>query len=64
MDSNTLCLLAVNNEETLKALADRATREGFSVSRFYEPDRENELTAIALEPAAKRICKGLDLALA
>lgn len=62
--SNHLAILAVPNEAALLRLVERAGDQGLKVSVFKEPDRDNETTAIALEPAAKRLCKNLPLALA
>jgi hypothetical protein len=61
--SNTLALLATSDEMSLSCLIEDAQRRGFRCSLFREPDRGNEITAIALEPAAKRICRGFGLAL-
>ena len=61
--SNTLALLEVEDEPALKNLLERARWKGVSASAFYEPDRGNELTAIALGPDGKRLCQALDLAL-
>ncbi len=57
--SNTLALLAVPNETELMKLMDKAQERGILGSGFREPDMGNQLTAIALEPAAKRLCRGL-----
>jgi peptidyl-tRNA hydrolase len=62
-ESNHLALLAVPDEAGLKQLADEAKLLGFKFSLFREPDRNDELTAVALEPRAKRLCRGLPLAL-
>lgn len=61
--SNHLAVLSVADEPALFDLVTRAEQRGFKVSLFREPDRGDELTAIALEPAAKRLCQGLKLAL-
>jgi hypothetical protein len=61
--SNYLAMLAVPNEEALWGLFNRAVDRGFSVAPFHEPDRGNELTAFALEPAARRLVSSLPLAL-
>lgn len=62
-NSNHLALLAVANEEALNLLLRRAQRRGVRFSLFREPDRDNELTALALEPEARRLCRDLPLAL-
>lgn len=63
--SNTLAMLTVQNEASLDDLLERALQYGLPVAAFYEPDRQDELTAIALGPGreAKRLCRGLSLAL-
>ena len=60
--SNHLALLSAPNEAGLEHLARVARRRGFLVSAFREPDRANELTAIALEPKAKGLLRKLPLA--
>lgn len=64
--SNYLALLATKDENALRALMLEARYRDVPTSGFHEPDRNNELTAIALGPCplAKRLCKGLPLALA
>ena len=62
--SNFLALLSVANEVDLKDVARRALERGVRVSAFHEPDLGGALTAIALEPAAKRVVARLPLALA
>jgi peptidyl-tRNA hydrolase len=61
--SNHLAILSVPNEATLNRLIWKADMQGFKYSVFKEPDRGNETTAIALEPAARGLCKHLPLAL-
>lgn len=61
--SNTLALLVVPDEATLTRLLHRARRRG-PVSEFHEPDRADELTAIAIGPWGKNITSRLPLALA
>lgn len=61
--SNHLALLAAPDEWALLRLAREAAHKGLRVSSFREPDRDNEVTAIALEPRAKRLLRGLPLAL-
>ncbi len=41
-------------------LAD-AQRENLRVASFYEPDLDEQLTAVALEGAAARLCRKLPL---
>lgn len=61
--SNHLALLSVRDERSLAHLVDKASRRGILVSLFREPDRNNELTAIALEPKGRQLCRNLPLAL-
>lgn len=58
-DSNTLALLEVPHEGALKELLEQATWKGIPAAPFHEPDRGNELTAIALGPSAKGLCRKL-----
>lgn len=62
--SNTLALLSVPDEMELEALARSAEAKWIEVSRFREPDRDNELTAIVLGPQGKRLVQRLSLTLA
>ena len=61
--SNTLAFLAVKDEKALGVLLRKAKDRGIPMSPFYEPDRNNELTAIAFGPEGRAITKGLPLAL-
>lgn len=61
--SNTLAFLEVADEPALHQLLEKARWRGIAASGFREPDRQNELTAIALGPEGKRLCRGLELAL-
>lgn len=61
--SNTLAFLDVEDEPALERLLERARWRGFAASCFREPDRQNELTAIAIEPKGKGLCRRLELAL-
>jgi len=60
--SSTLALLVVADEKALGVLYEKAIDRDVSVAPFREPDRNNELTAIALGPEAKKITQGLRLA--
>lgn len=46
----------------LSGLADVLDGLGLCVARFHEPDMGDALTAICVEPAAKRMVRGLSLA--
>ncbi|MFI5296540.1 MAG: peptidyl-tRNA hydrolase [Polyangiales bacterium] len=61
--SNYLALLVVDDESSLHGLARRAVERGVRVAAFHEPDLGDALTAIAIEPAGKRVVAGLPLAL-
>jgi len=61
--SNTLAFLSVQDETALGVLLGRAVERGIPVAAFREPDRGDELTAIALGPEGKKLTKGLPLAL-
>jgi hypothetical protein len=64
-DSNYICILEIDNEAELVKLAERAEASNILISRFVEPDYDNSLTAIAMEPGSesKRMCSHLRLAL-
>ncbi len=61
--SDHLALLSVPNELKLHRLLVNAAMHGFKVSSFREPDRDDEITAVALEPQARSILRNLPLAL-
>lgn len=63
--SNYLALLSVSNEQELIALINKASSHGLRFSVFREPDINNEITAIALEPSriSKKMCSNIPLAL-
>ena len=61
--SNTLAFLSVQDEAALGVLHRKAIDRDVPVAAFREPDRSDELTAIALGPTGKRLTKGLPLAL-
>ncbi len=61
--SNTLAFLSVEDEDSLKELLSDAQRRRIPVSGFREPDRDDELTAIAIGPQGKGLCRRLRLAL-
>ncbi len=62
-DSNNLVVLQVPSEEALEDLCASIYYEDIPVSCFREPDLDDELTAIAAGPAAKRLLRELPLAL-
>jgi hypothetical protein len=63
--SNYLGLLSVADEQELNKLIEQATTHSIHFSIFREPDIENQITAIALEPGqkSKKLCSKLPLAL-
>ena len=61
--SNYLALLSVPDEGALQRLLTRARERGLLAAPFHEPDRHNEMTALALEPAGQRLVRNLPLAL-
>lgn len=63
--SNTVVILSVANEQELRKLHNKAKQLDITCSSFTEPDLDNQLTAIVLEPTenSKMICKNLPLAL-
>lgn len=63
--SNYLGFLSVQNEEDLIKLISKAQEKNIKFSVFREPDIDNQITAIALEPGnkSKKLCANLKLAL-
>ena len=49
--SNYLVLLSVKDKEELLSMVDKLDRKGISYTKFYEPDLNNQLTSIALQPS-------------
>lgn len=63
--SNYIAILSAPDEGELERLSLRLTKKGIKHSLFREPDFDNELTAIAIEPGrdSKRACSSYPLAL-
>ena len=63
--SNYLGLLSVANEDELSRLISEASEKGIKFAVFREPDINDQITAIALEPGSKskKLCSHLKLAL-
>lgn len=63
-DSNNVVIAAVPDEDALAALAARAGEEGIARTLVREPDLDNSMTAVALEPVdtSRRLCASLPLA--
>lgn len=59
--SNTLVLLGVQDEPGLALMGRKALDRGIAHSAFREPDRGNELTAMAIAPEGRRLCRDLPL---
>ena len=64
-NSNYIAILSADNEQHLHRITSLAEERGVKFSKFYEPDLDNQLTAIALQPGreSKRLCSSLPLAL-
>ena len=50
-ESNYLAYLSVENEEELKNLISKVKNSNLKYSIFREPDIDNQITAIAIEPS-------------
>jgi len=63
--SNYIALLSVPNERELMKLLMKARDRDLKFAAFCEPDLDDSMTAIALEPGfrSRRLCNGLPLAL-
>ena len=64
-NSDFIVILNIEDEQKLQELLKTANKLNIAASAFYEPDLNNELTAIALAPCqmSKKLCRGLPLAL-
>jgi peptidyl-tRNA hydrolase len=64
-ESNFLVIVAVPDEDSLRAFAEEAFTRNIVKVNVTEPDLDNELTAVALAPgnAAKKLCANLPLAM-
>lgn len=64
-NSNYLVYLSVEDEESLHRLIAKLQSRDITMSVFQEPDLDNQITAIAIEPTkeAHRLCSSLPLAL-
>jgi len=62
--SRHIVILSCDNEKSLNELLLKAHTRGILCSDFTEPDFENELTAIALEPSeeSQKLASNLPLA--
>ena len=61
--SKYLVFLTVKDEKELNRLLDKAKFYDLKFTAFHEPDIDNQLTAIAVEPCerARKICSNLPL---
>jgi hypothetical protein len=58
------CLCAVTDEQSLKNEMERLRDHGIQICPWYEPDKENELTAFATAPISgdlRKHCRKLKL---
>lgn len=64
-NSEYLVELSIENQEKLLELTEKLRWKGISFSEFREPDMDNELTSIALEPTekARRVVSSMPLML-
>lgn len=54
--------IVVLQDDDIEGLVERLRAAGFRLSTFREPDLDNELTAICVEPNARRALSNLSLA--
>lgn len=64
-NSNSIIFLSVANEQELLDLIDKCKSKNIECCEFREPDLDNSLTSICIEPSGKtkKICYNLKLAL-
>jgi len=60
--SNNIAVLVVPDEQKLRELLELTESRGLAVAPFLEPDLGDQMTALALEPSAKRFLRRLPLA--
>lgn len=62
--SNAVVILAAKSEADLIKFTERLDNNGFKYCKFYEPDINNALTAIAIVPGSnvRKVCSSLPLA--
>ena len=58
-----IALLSVPDETALKHLLSRAEDAGLACSAFREPDYDDSVTAIVIEPAGSKLVSNLPLAM-
>lgn len=64
-NSNTLAVLSVPDEHHLRNLVKDLAQNGIRYSIFNEPDIDNQMTSVAIEPhvGAYKLCSSFPLAL-
>lgn len=64
LNSNTIVALAAKDLFELESFVGKAVSRGHKISKFYEPDIGNELTAVAIvpDPRNKKLCSKFKLA--
>ena len=62
-DSNYVAILEVDNEQDLIRLIQKAESRCLDVAMFREPDLDNAITAIVIEPGdqSRRMCSSIRL---
>jgi len=62
-DSNYVAILEVDNEQDLIRLIQKAESRQLDVAVFREPDLDNAITAIVIEPGdqSRRMCSSIRL---
>ena len=63
-ESNYIVILETSEEDLYK-LIEKASRHGIKHAYFCEPDLDNQITAVVLEPGnkSKKLCSNFPLAL-
>ncbi len=64
-NSETIVCLGIKNEEELDKLIQRAENKNIKYSSFREPDLNDQVTSVVLEPGenSKKLCSNLGLVL-
>lgn len=63
--SNYICILEIENEFKLNQFIEKCLNLNINFSIFKEPDLDNQITAITIQPGikSKKLCSNLKLAL-
>lgn len=59
--SNVIVCLEVKDETALRKLKTKCETRGVKHSVFLEPDMNNELTCLVIEPNGNRLCSNISL---